>query len=385
MAFDPQAATAATDQIWEDSILPTLVDYIRVPAVSSAFDPDWAEHGYLDAVTDMARHWCEGRAVAGLSVEIVRLPGRTPVVWFEVLAFGGGDPDDTVLLYGHLDKQPPMHGWREGLGPWEPVLDGDRLYGRGGADDGYAVFASLAAIEAVQAAGGSHGRCVGFIETSEESGSPDLPAYVEHLAARIGTPSLVVCLDSFCSDYDRLWTTTSLRGLLYGVLRVDVLDEGIHAGSAGGVVPSSFRILRGLLDRIEDAATGRILLPELHAEIPPGRVDEIAALVADLGADLTPQYPYVPGAGPTIPDDDPAAQVTARTWEPTLATIAVDGIPALGSAGNVLRPYTALGLSFRLPPTVDAAAAGRALTAALTADPPYGTRVTFDIPSAENG
>ncbi len=259
MALEPADVVARCRAVWDADIQPALEAYIAVPAVSVAFDPDWEASGHLDAVVEAAAAWARARPIEGLQVEVVRIPGRTPVLWFEVAATDpGADPADTALLYGHLDKQPPMHGWRDGLGPWTPVVDGDRLYGRGGADDGYAAYASLAAIEAVQAGGGAHRRCVGLIECSEESGSPDLPAYVDLLADRIGTPSLVACLDSFAGDYDRLWTTTSLRGLLSVTLTVEVLTEGVHSGSASGVVPDSFRIARHLLDRVEDPDTGRV-------------------------------------------------------------------------------------------------------------------------------
>jgi len=395
MTLDAAATLAATGRAWDDDIQPELARYIAMPALSVAFDPDWEEHGHLDAVVDAAAAWAQRRAISGLLVEVIRLPGRTPVLWFEVPASDGGPPDadettagvaaGTVLLYGHLDKQPPMTGWREGLGPWTPVVEDDRLYGRGGADDGYAAYASLAAIEAVQAGGGRHGRCVGLIECSEESGSPDLPAYVAHLADRIATPSLVVCLDSFCGDYDRLWTTTSLRGLLDVELRVEVLTEGVHSGSASGVVPDSFRIARRLLDRVEDADTGAVLLPELGAEVPPGREAEIAAIATDLGAALTASYPYVDGAGPAIPEGEPAAQLRARTWEPTLTVTGADGLPPTRTAGNVLRPSTTLKLSFRLPPTVDAPSAGAAVVAALHAEPSPPAQVTATVRSAEGG
>jgi acetylornithine deacetylase/succinyl-diaminopimelate desuccinylase-like protein len=315
MALDPAATVAHTRQSWDHHIQPALEEYIRVPALSVAFDPDWEAHGHLDAVVEAAATWARSRPVAGLAVEVVRLAGRTPVLWFEVPATDpDAPPDDTVLLYGHLDKQPPMTGWREGLGPWEPVVVDDRLYGRGGADDGYAAYASIAAIEAVQAGGGRHARLVGLIECSEESSSPDLPAYVEHLAPRLGTPGLVVCLDSFCGDYDRMWTTTSLRGLLDVTLTVEVLTEGVHSGTASGVVPDSFRIARRLLDRVEDPDTGEVRVGELWADVPPGRRDEIAAVAAELGSALTDVYPYAPGAGPRISSSEPAAQLGARTW-----------------------------------------------------------------------
>ena len=399
MPLDPIATIARTERAWTDEIVPALVRYIRVPALSPAFDADWEVAGHLDAVASEAAAWAAGRPIAGLHVEIVRLPGRTPVLWFEVDPFdpdlpadatasadGRTGPDaDTVLLYGHLDKQPPMEGWCTGLGPWEPVIADDRLYGRGGADDGYAVYASLAAIEAVQAEGGRHARCIGIIECSEESGSPDLPAYVAHLAARIGSPSLVVCLDSFCGDYERMWTTTSLRGLVSATLHVEVLTEGVHSGSASGVVPDSFRIARRLLDRIEDPDTGRVLVPELHATVPAGRRAELDAVAADLGGALTAVFPYAGATRPAVDADRPADQLAAKTWEPTLVVTGADGLPPTRTAGNVLRPSTTLALSFRLPPTVDPVVAARAVEAALVADPPHGATVEVHVDSAEGG
>ena len=392
MALNPAAVVARTHATWDREIQPALTDYIRVPALSSAFDPDWADHGHLDAVVDAAASWAADRPIAGLSVEVVRLAGHTPLLWFEVAPFDGHGPAadaavdvDTVLLYGHLDKQPPMAGWREGLGPWEPVVIDDRLYGRGGADDGYAAYSSLAAIEAVQAEGGRHARCVGLIECSEESGSPDLPAYVEHLADRIGTPSLVICLDSFCGDYERMWTTTSLRGLLSATLEVRVLQEGVHSGSASGIVPDSFRIARRLLDRVEHPDTGRVLVPELWAPVPVGRQEEIDAVAHDLGDALTRAFPYADTTRPVITPRDPVAQLLAKTWEPTLTVIGADGLPPTQTAGNVLRPSTTLALSFRLPPTVDALVAAAAVEGVLTADPPHGATVTVRTDSAEGG
>ena len=384
MALDLAAVVEHTHKSWVELIEPALAEYVRIPALSVAFDPQWEQNGHLDAVVESAASWARSRPVKGLHVEVVRLPGRTPLLHFEVPATTGHD-SETVLLYGHLDKQPPMEGWRDGLGPWDPVVIDERLYGRGAADDGYALYASIAAIEAIQAVGGEHGRLVGMIECSEESGSPDLAAYVEHLADRIATPNLVVCLDSFCGDYERLWTTTSLRGLLDVHLTVEMLTEGIHSGSASGVVPDTFRVIRLLLDRIEDASTGRLLLDELWAEIPAGRVSEIDAVAKDLGSALTSSYPFVDGARPAVGADSPAEQLTARTWEPTLTVIGADGLPPVQTAGNVLRPKTTLSLSFRLPPSVDAVSAGRAVAAVLEADPPYGARVSAVVPSAESG
>ena len=365
---------AHVDRVWDDEIVPALFDYIRIPNVSKAFDPQWREHGHMDRAVELIRAWCTQRAVAGLTVEVHELPGLTPVIVMEVPAFGEGSNDDTVLLYGHLDKQPEMTGWREGLGPWTPVMEGGRLYGRGGADDGYSSFASVLAIEAAQAAGLSHHRCIVIIEASEESGSPDLPAHLTAMADRLGTPSLVLCLDSGCLDDQRLWVTTSLRGLAAGELRVDVLHEGVHSGGASGVVPSSFRIVRHLLDRIEHSETGELLLSELHVEIPADRraqAEATAALFPEAGN----THPWLPGMRPMV--SEPAEQLLALTWRPTLSTTGVSGIPSVELAGNVLRPHTSFQLSFRLPPTCDHPAALAAIEEALTADPPYGATVEF--------
>lgn len=364
------------DREWDESILPTLCEYIRVPNVSVAFDPQWDEHGHMRRAVDLVSAWCRQRRIAGLTLEVNELPGRTPLIVMDIPAFAGGnpnDPDDVVLLYGHLDKQPEMVGWRDGLGPWTPVIEDGRLYGRGGADDGYAAFASLLAIEAAQAAGLAHTRCVVLIEASEESGSIDLPAHLESLRDRLGTPSLVLCLDSGCLDDQRLWFTTSLRGLVGGTLRVDILREGVHSGEASGVVPSTFRIIRQLLDRIEDPTTGEILLPELHVEIPADRRRQ----AHDTGTEfhIEHDYPWVDGARPMTTGS--AEQLLARTWQPTLSVTGVDGIPPVASAGNVLRPTTALQLSLRIPPMCDPDRALAAVTKALTDDPPYGAHVEF--------
>ena len=373
-------STAETvGRLWERDILPALADYIAIPNLSPAFEPDWAAKGHMTDAVELVRAWCAARPIGGLTVEVHELAGRTPVVVVDVPAFGtrsAAGSDDSVLLYGHLDKQPPMSGWLEGLGPWTPVRREERLYGRGGADDGYAAFASLAAVEAVRAEGGSHSRCLLVIEASEESGSPDLPAHVEALAPRLGAPSLVVCLDSGCATFDRLWATTSLRGLAGVTVTVRVLQEGVHSGAAGGLVPSSFRVLRQLLDRVEDAATGELLLPELHVDIPPDRVAELTATAAELGG-AGASFPLVPGMV-AAHADDPAAGLLARTWRPALAYIGADGLPPTREAGNVLRPSTTLGLSFRLPPTADPEVATAAIERALTADPPHGAEVTVE-------
>lgn len=372
------AAQAApfVDRVWESEILPVLSEYIRIPNRSQLFDPKWRENGHMDRAVSLVEAWCKKQPIPGLKVEVHRLEGRAPVILMEVPASPGAKAGDTVLLYGHLDKQPEMTGWRAGLSPWEPVREGDKLYGRGGADDGYSAFASLTAIRLLQEQGVPHARAVVLIEAQEESGSPDLPAYIEALAPRIGEPSLVVCLDSGCGNYEQLWSTTSLRGGIVGTLRVDVLREGVHSGSAGGVVSSSFRILRQVLSRIEDEVTGKVLLDALYVDIPEARRAQAAAAAEALREELVGSLPWVPGMKPTT--DDVVELLLNRTWRPALAVTGVDGIPPIESAGNVLRPYTAFKLSMRTPPRLDAVAAARVFKATLEANPPYGARVVFD-------
>jgi len=369
---------AFVERAWDESIVPALSDYVRIPAKSPAFDRQWREHGHLDRAVALVEDWCRRRKVEGLRVEVHRLEGRTPVIVMEIPGAGG----ETVLLYGHCDKQPEMTGWAEGLGPWTPVRRGDRLYGRGAADDGYAAFAALTALEALEAQGVPHARAIVLIEACEESGSVDLPAYVDALAGRLGTPGLVVCLDSGCGNYEQLWGTTSLRGLVGGELAVEVLAEGVHSG-ASGIVPSSFRILRAVLARLEDAATGAILPRELHAEIPPERLAQARAVAAALGAEVWNRFPFVPGMRAV--HEDPVELLLASTWRPALAVTGADGLPALADAGNVLRPRTAVKLSLRLPPTVDPAPAAARIKELLEAEPPYGARVTFTPSSLSAG
>ncbi|MCD9046470.1 M20 family metallopeptidase [Luteimonas sp. MHLX1A] len=370
-------------QKWDDDIVPQLVEYIRIPNKSPMFDAEWKAHGYMDQAVELMAGWARRQDIPGMQVDVIELEGRTPLIFIEIPAAHGGRDDDCVLLYGHLDKQPEMTGWDDDLGPWKPVLRGDRLYGRGGADDGYAIYGSLAAIMALHEQQLPHARCVVLIEACEESGSYDLPAYVDHLAERIGKPSLVVCLDSGCGNYEQLWCTTSLRGLAGGNLTVKVLDEGVHSGDASGVVPSSFRLLRQLLSRIEDETTGRILLEGLHAEIPAERQEQARRASGVLGDEVYSKFPLLQGMRPM--NEDLAELVLNRTWRPALSVTGVGGIPSLDSAGNVLRPHTAVKLSLRLPPTVDGKRAGALLQQALTQDPPNGAQVTLELEKAATG
>ena len=373
---------------WDDDIVPQLIDYIRLPAKSPHFDPEWRSHGHIEAAIAQARTWAARQGIKGMKLEVIRLEGRTPVLFFDVPATG--TIAQTVVFYGHLDKQPEMTGWRSGMGPWTPVIENQRLYGRGGADDGYAVFAALSAIGALDAENIARPRCVGLIETCEESGSYDLPAYLDALAPRMGDVALVIALDSGAGNYDQLWVTTSLRGLINGTLRVDILDEGVHSGDAGGVVPSSFRIARQILDRIDDSRTGVVKASAFHCEVPAERRAQAGQAANILGDTLWKRFPW------SCCDDkrslfsepvtkDPVELILNRTWRAALAVTGADGLPPLESAGNVQRPYTALKLSLRLPPLIDGEEAASAMRALLESDPPYSARVAFMADSAATG
>jgi acetylornithine deacetylase/succinyl-diaminopimelate desuccinylase-like protein len=360
-------------QFWDGAVVPSLVEYIRIPNKSPAFDRDWAAHGHMDAAVALMENFARARlaAIPGAKLEVVRIAGRTPLIFIEIPGVG----DEPVLLYGHLDKQPEFTGWAEGLGPWTPVIRGENLYGRGGADDGYAIFGTLSAILALHDQKIAHARCVILIEACEESGSYDLPFYVDHLAQRIGKPGLVICLDSGCGDYDRLWLTTSLRGMAIATLTVRVLTEGVHSGDASGIVPSSFRILRELLSRLEDQRTGEILPRGFYVDIPPARLAQAKAAAAILGPAVYDKFPFANGTRPMA--SDPAESILNRTWRPQLAVIGIDGLPSPQNAGNVLLPSTTVRLSLRLPPTLSGGAMSL-LKRVLTEDPPYGAEVTFE-------
>ncbi|MGO9962762.1 MAG: M20/M25/M40 family metallo-hydrolase [Acidimicrobiales bacterium] len=382
---EPERLASYVDDLWEDSVVGTLESYVAIRCLSPDFDPAWSLNGEIGRAARLLGEWAASRPVPGCAVEIVEHEGLTPAIIVDVPASPGTTTQLTTLLYGHLDKQPPLGSWREGLDPFVAVREGERLYGRGTADDGYSIFAAVGALEALSATGTPHGRCVVLIEASEESGSPHLGPYLAEVEARIGPPGpgLVVCLDSGCATYDRLWNTTSLRGLLVATVSVEVLSEGVHSGLAGGAVPDSFRLLRQLLSRIEDEKTGDILVPECLAE-PPARYRTAAeTMVAELGEAALNEFPTVASlqlSGRTAVD-----QLLRRTLMPSLAVTGIDGLPSVNDGGNVLRPFTTLKIALRLPPSVDPDLAGEAVARALSADPPQGATVEAVVVSASPG
>jgi acetylornithine deacetylase/succinyl-diaminopimelate desuccinylase-like protein len=370
--MDLERLRASIRKTWNESILERLIAYVRIPNKSPLFDPQWESHGHMETAVQLMAQWCRAQPVPGMRVDIRRLPGRTPLLLVDV----PGELPGSVLLYGHLDKQPEFTGWLPGMGPWEPVVKDGKLYGRGGADDGYAVFSSLTAIAALKEQKIKLPRCVLLIEACEESGSVDLPAHLDALGDAIGDPSLVVCLDAECGNYDQVWCTTSLRGNLTGRLRVQVLTEGVHSGMATGIAPTPFRIVAQVLSRIENPVTGDLLLEELQANIPKDRRAQVTAAAQVLGDSVAGKLPWAEGVKPL--SNDPVELIINSTWRATLAVTGADGLPPVGSAGNVLLPELSFKLSLRLPPPTDPARAGEALRETLERDPPYGAQVKFE-------
>jgi acetylornithine deacetylase/succinyl-diaminopimelate desuccinylase-like protein len=370
--MDAKQLTAMIGRTWNESIIDRLTAYVRIPNKSPMFDPDWERHGYMESAIQLMAEWCRAQPLPKATVEIRRLPGKTPILLVDI----PGELEGCTLLYGHLDKQPEFTGWLPGLGPWEPVIREGKLYGRGAADDGYAVFSSVTAIAALKAQNVRLPRCVVLIEACEESGSVDLPAHLAALGPALGDPSLVVCLDAECGNYEQVWCTTSLRGNLVGNLRVRVLTEGVHSGMATGIAPTPFRILEQLLARIESPVSGELLLDELHVPLPQDRRLQAAHAAQVLGDEVAGKIPWAPGVQAL--SNDPTELIINNTWKATLAVTGAEGLPPLPSAGNVLLPEVAVKLSLRLPPTCDARAASRAVREALVRDPPYGAQVTFE-------
>ena len=367
------------ENVWENSIIPKLMEYIKIPNKSPSYDPNWEEHGYMNKAVDLIQEWCQQQPVKGIKVEKMQIPGKTPVLLIDI---PGEQTENPILIYGHLDKQPEMQGWLENLGPWLPVIAEGKLYGRGGADDGYSAFSAVTAVSYLQNLNLPHCRVCILIEASEESGSIDLPFYLEKLYPRIGKPSLIIGLDSGCGNYDQLWGTTSLRGLIIGNLKIKVLTEGIHSGYGGGVVPSCFAILRMLLDRIEDASTGKIKIKELNTPVPEQQIHHTKLLAATQKNKFRNKFPF---AGHTEPlNQDDFELLLNQSWHPSLSITGIKGMPNFSSSGNVIIPELTIKLSIRIPPDCDPTVAISALNSALKKDIPFNAEVEFiKLESAE--
>ncbi len=377
--LNPEKIQKFCDNQWQEVILTSLCDYIKIPNKSPDFDPLWQEHGYMDLAMAHLVRWCTDNAPPNSCVEVVQIPNRTPLLFIEIAGTG----DAPIVLYGHMDKQPEMMGWDEGLAPWKPVIRGDKLYGRGAADDGYSVYAAITAINALVQQDLPHPRCIILIEASEESGSIDLPFYMDLLEARIGNPGLVICLDSGAGNYDQLWVTTSLRGNIVGKLTVQLLREGLHSGYASGIAADSFRIIRQLLSRVENETDATIRIKEMHCEVPEQRRAQVTQCAAIMSDQVYTSFPWAGDATPVTTDVE--RLLLNRTWRPALTVTGLDGLPSTVDAGNVLGNQITVKLSLRIPPLVSPGAASQALERELTTNPPYRAKVSFSLENASSG
>ncbi len=380
MKQDMDGLLSMSDEIWEQSILPSLSNFIEIKALSPLFEPDWDKLGELDATIDLFCEWVERQELDGLTYSVHRIEDRSPVLLITVEGTGPGE----VVFYSHLDKQPSKPElWSEGLGPLSAVRRGPWLFGRGSIDDGYGGYLCVAALKLLQNSNTPHPKCSFLIETCEESGSYDLPPYLEALKEDLGEPDMIVVMDSGGPDYEHIWITEALRGLISGTLSIKVSHEGIHSGTSGGSIPSSFRIARTLLDRVEDSNSGQILIPEMHVDISDDLRKKAESLAGVVGNSLWDQLPTVDSLKPV--SEDTADMILGMNWQPSLCVIGADGLPSVQVAGNVLRTNTDLKLSFRIPPGVDADTIEPILKETLEKDPPYGAQVTFSPDSSANG
>ena len=366
------------DKQWDESALPSLCDFIEIPALSPSFDADWEENGYLDAAIETFVSWVKSLPLEKTTISVHRLKNRSPLLLITI----EGDVSNEVLFYSHLDKQPEATGWSEGKGPWKPVIEDGWLFGRGSVDDGYGGYAGILSVLGLQEQGISHPTCRFLIETGEESGSPDLELYLDELKSQLGTPDLVIVLDTGGIDYDRLWVTQSLRGIVAGTLSVKVSSVGVHSGHGSGVMPSSFRLARQLLSRLEDENTGEILPEWLHLKIND-EMKKTCSEIVKMKGDEMKDFPLLEGVKKQV--EDPLDIFMTMNLKPSLSIIGADGIPPIESAGNVLRTNTDLKISIRTPPGIDASTVANKVQKLFEENPPNGAHVTAKMTEVADG
>ena len=338
----------------KSTLIPSISEFIKIPNQSRSFDSEWATNGLQEKACKFAMDFAEKQEIQNLTMTLIEEKDKTPAILAIIDPFKNNETDitdisKTILMYGHIDKQPPLHGkWSKGLGPHTPVIKNNKLYGRGGSDDGYAWFTCILLAKTLQQNGIPHNRLVLFFETDEESGSRDLMHHLNKYKNQIGEPSLIICLDSGTTDYDHMCLTTTLRGLICFKLRVDVLTHGVHSGSASGIIPSSFRILRNVLDQFENSNTGE-LPPQFSVDIPQDKYGQ-AKLLTDLNqGNIDFKFPILEGVESM--GYSGFQNYINRIWKPQLSITGIDGLPSISKAGNVLLPFTEVTCSLRLPPS----------------------------------
>ena len=319
---------------------------------------------------------------------------RTPFIFIEIAASDPEAYSHTILMYGHFDKQPPMtEEWDPNYGgPTTPVVVDGKLYGRGGADDGYSLFASINCIQALQAQNMAHPRIVMLVEGSEESGSTDLDYYRELLTDDIGDVNYVICLDSGCLSYDQLFVTMSLRGCIIADIKTEILTESIHSGMSG-FIRDTFHVTRALLDRIDDVNDqeyGGKMIDSLQVEIPEKHIAYADALANTIGDELVSGYPLIDGCEPQMDTSQENALrelLLNQTWRSQLCVTGIKDMPnEWESAGNVLRQNTNTRVSIRIPPSLNPDDAFTALETAITSSPiPYNAQVSITYDTGADG
>ena len=367
------------NDFWDKEAIPALQDFIKIPNKSPEFDSNWETNGYMDQAERCISAWCKINSPKGMQIKTLKTPGRTPIILIDI----PGEINKNILFYGHLDKQPEMSGWDDDLGPYTPVIKDGKLYGRGSGDDGYAVFSAISSILAIQKQNLKHPNIQIMIEASEESGSIDLPFYINKYEKDIIKPDMFICLDSGCGDYDRMWLTTSLRGMATGILEVEVLTEGVHSGMAGGIAPSALEIMQHQLQKISTPLQARINLPELKVNIPKARLQQIKEAAAILGENVAKDFPFA--ATTQALSDNNTDLITQQTWLNSYAIIGLDGIPSTDDAGNVHIPKLTAKISLRLAPTCDTNKAIESIKQKLELNPPYCAAIKFSPITINNG
>jgi acetylornithine deacetylase/succinyl-diaminopimelate desuccinylase-like protein len=365
-----EATAAYVEKWWADWYVKGLCEFIEIPNLSPMFDAEFYTNGTTQAAAKHVDDYINKLEIKGITKHSFTPEGKPPMYVYVVEANGN---DKNVMCYGHLDKQPWMMPWREGLGPTKAVIEGDFLYGRGGADDGYAPFSCALAIKNLQVQGLPHPRFALVLETEEESGSPNLLELLALSKEAIGTPDIMFCMDSGAFNWDQLWMTSSLRGIICLDVQIDCAHGGYHSGEVGGIVPETMRIMRHLLDRIDDSKTG-MCCEALNCEIPE-RFKTEAKFMAELsGPEMYKKYHVCEGVD-CMHEEGIDQMYLNNTWRANMAITGAAGLPAIQTAGNVCRPSTSMRLSIRLPPKVNPDDAYAAVTKLLTTDVPYNAKV----------
>jgi acetylornithine deacetylase/succinyl-diaminopimelate desuccinylase-like protein len=253
-------------------------------------DPDYLTNGLVQKCMEQVDGEIQKLGVKGLSKKIYHAENNLPMVVYVVE--GSEGVDKNVLIYGHLDKQPYGAGWE--TDPTDPVIKNGKMYGRGGGDDGYAPFSAMLAIKAAQDQGVKMPRVAVVLETEEESGSPNLIPLLKAASDTIGKPDVCFCMDSGAFDYNQLWMTSSLRGICILDLTVQCGKDSYHSGEVGGIVPETFRVVRQLIDRLDNSVTGEVC-PELLVETPDWKKKEAEYMVSIAGESLCNKYGVVDG------------------------------------------------------------------------------------------